>query len=247
MDNSYKQRYWTVVGLILGYIIFSNPNPIQVGVGMKRVLLVKVDSTTILIIPEEMKDISTNPHLPTKLIGFTYKDTIYISFPPHDDDNRPDSARSTSNHFIIKSTSVRDDIKHLGKMYKTDGIENRTDTKSPISNNTSVSSPKCGIDLKDGRIVVDLQPVSSRQAVIVDHELLKLLISRLPSARFDEMKRQFAEKVEECQTIAEYRELLAEEFVFHSTIELVNTTDVNAIVREQGEIKISTDRIMEHV
>lgn len=103
MDNSYKQRYWTVVGLILGYIVFSNPNPIQVGVGMKRALLVKVDSTTTLVIPEEMKDISTNPHLPTKLIGFTYKDTVYISFPPHDDDDAPDTIRNINNPFKLVS------------------------------------------------------------------------------------------------------------------------------------------------
>jgi hypothetical protein len=102
MDNSYKQRYWTVVGLILGFIAFFHNNPTKVGVGMEKKLIVDVDSTTILIIPEEMKDISTNPHLPTKLIGFMYKDTVYISFPPHDDDE-PDTIRNINNPFKLVS------------------------------------------------------------------------------------------------------------------------------------------------
>lgn len=114
-----------------------------------------------------------------------------------------------------------------------------------IENSTGVKAPNMCLELEDGRTVVDLMPVTTRQAVVVDYEIFKLLIEKLPEGNFSTIVRHFIEKLEECGSMADYRSLLAEEFVFHSTIELTNSTDVIKIVKQYKDIMSEAASIKE--
>lgn len=106
-------------------------------------------------------------------------------------------------------------------------------------NYTGVKAPSLALELENGRMVVDLSPIVTRQAVVVDYELFKLLISRIPKDTTESIRNSFIDKLNACYTMAEYRALLAEEFIFHSTIELHNSTDVYKVVKEQEDAEIA--------
>lgn len=79
------------------------------------------------------------------------------------------------------------------------------------------------INLPDGRVAKLIVPELVQELAIVDLNVIKRLAALLPQASLRTIRNEFKEKLDRCNTMAEYVEMLRNELSFHETVNIIAT------------------------
>lgn len=79
------------------------------------------------------------------------------------------------------------------------------------------------IKLED-KLAVSFMPQNEGCPAVVDFDVLKRLVSALPSANIDITKDSMKDKIDECHTMREYIEVLSKEVAYRTAIQKIEDT-----------------------
>tara|TARA_R110002126_G_C10306063_1_gene487557 strand:+ start:203 stop:568 length:366 start_codon:yes stop_codon:yes gene_type:complete len=109
----------------------------------------------------------------------------------------------------------------------------RVEVKQPDSKSTEdkLYLDKAEITIGDGTKInaVIVEQDITRDLALVDYKTVKRLAKMLPSANFNQIKRDFIDELDECKDLKTYITVLSDELAFQTSVNMLAKAEVRKI------------------